>query len=367
MVTAVVIVATLLVASVVFSEVNSKTGPDELVLDVVVGALGCALLIGLFRWPIPIAITLAALAALSPTATPLSTAATLQTARGQRANVAGWVALAGVVGHAIYGLWRPMPGLSYAWWLVLDVVVHAGLFAWGALGRARRALIGSLQERARRAEAEQGRRVAEARAAERTALAREMHDVLAHRLSLVATYAGALEYRQDAEPARLAHAAGIVRDGVHQALDELRDVISVLRDDAESADPPQLDLADLTALVEENRAAGTPVHFENQPDELASLPASTGRTGYRIVQEGLTNARKHAARQPVSLIVSGGPGTGLRIEIRNPVPDTPATVPGSGTGLIGLTERVRLTGGRLDHELTGSGEFQLRASLPWPV
>ena len=122
-------------------------------------------------------------------------------------------------------------GLPYGWWLVLLIAAYAALVGWGQLARARRALIASLRERARRAEAEQGRRVAEARTAERTRIAREMHDVLAHRLSLLATYAGALEYRPDAPPEQLARAAGVVRAGVHQALDELREVIGVLREE----------------------------------------------------------------------------------------------------------------------------------------
>ena len=131
----------------------------------------------------------------------------------------------GILTHAVQGLWRPPGGPSFSWWLALMVVGYAAVIGWGALAQARRALIASLRDRARRAEAEQGRRVAEARVLERTRIAREMHDVLAHRLSLLATYAGALEYRPDAPPEQLAHAAGVVRLGAHQALDELRDVI----------------------------------------------------------------------------------------------------------------------------------------------
>jgi signal transduction histidine kinase len=105
------------------------------------------------------------------------------------------------------------------------IAAYAALLGWGALTQARWALVASLRERARRAEAEQGRRVAEARMLERTRIAREMHDVLAHRLSLVATYAGALEYRPDSPPEQLSRAAGVVRAGVHQAFSELREVI----------------------------------------------------------------------------------------------------------------------------------------------
>jgi signal transduction histidine kinase len=270
------------------------------------------------------------------------------------------------------GLWRPVEGLPFGWWLVLVVVTHGALLGWGALTRARRALIASLQERADRAEAEQGRRVAEARAAERAQMAREMHDVLAHRLSLLATYAGALEYRPDAPPEQLSRAAGIVRVGVHQALEDLRKVITVLRDEdvgARGLEGLQPNLSDLSDLVEEARAAGTVVRFRDGMQFPAAAPPLMGRTAYRVVQEGLTNARKHAPGQPVHVRVAGHPDAGLEIEICNPLASqatAAAALPGSGTGLVGLTERVHLAGGRLDHQRR-SGNFRLLAWLPWPA
>ncbi|AHH18661.1 putative two-component system sensor kinase [Nocardia nova SH22a] len=283
-----------------------------------------------------------------------------------RPAVVAVAAVASATGHAIYGLWQPPYGLSFGWWLVLDISVHAALIGWGLLIRARAELIDSLCDRAMRAEAEQGRRVAEARAAERRALAREMHDVLAHRLSLVATFAGALEYREDVTAPQITRAAGVIREGVHQALAELREVIGVLREDTE-IDRPQPGLAELPDLVAGSRAAQSVVHFDDRISDKESVPASVGRTGYRVVQEGLTNARKHAAGLPVHVSVGGRPGADLRIEVRNPIGGIPSNAPGTGTGLIGLTERVRLTGGRLDHEFTSSGEFRLCASIPWPL
>jgi signal transduction histidine kinase len=245
----------------------------------------------------------------------------------------------------------------------------AGL-GWGAPWRARAALLASLREQAWRAEADQERRVAEVRRAERGRIAREMHDVLAHRLSLVATYAGALEYRPDSPPDQLARAAGVIRASVHQALGELRDVIALLRDDEpadDSGERPQPVLADLPALIEESRDAGTCVELLSQLADDAVLPPSAGRTAYRVVQEALTNARKHATGQPVQVTLTGMPGTRLTIEVRNPLPPVPAATPvplGTGTGLVGLTERVHLAGGELDHQMA-AGEFRLRAWLPW--
>jgi signal transduction histidine kinase len=225
-----------------------------------------------------------------------------------------------------------------------------------------------------------------------------MHDVLAHRLSLLATYAGALEYRPDAPPEQLARAAGVVRAGVHQALDELREVIGVLRDDDSTpGERPQPGLGDLAELVAETRDAGTPVELADRTSRSLELPDALGRTAYRVVQEGLTNARKHAPGLPVRLLLDGRPGDRLLVELTNPVGPAISAGPGAsagtgagaldatiqaelatparpslngsgtGTGLIGLTERARLTGGELDHGITVDGHFRLRARLPWPA
>ncbi|MGW4802136.1 sensor histidine kinase, partial [Nonomuraea sp. NPDC004297] len=232
------------------------------------------------------------------------------------------------------------------------------------------ALLISLHERADRAEAEQGRRVAEARMAERRRLAREMHDVLAHRLSLVATHAGALEYRPDSSPEQVARAAGVVRTGVHQALEELRQVIGLLREQDDQVDElqPQPALADLPGLIADAQEAGQEVRLREEVIDDGAVPQAASRTAYRVVQEGLTNARKHAPGRPVDVLLHGTPGTHLLIDIRNPLApaDTAPLAPGSGLGLVGLTERVRLAGGQLDHHHT-EGEFRLHARLPWPA
>jgi signal transduction histidine kinase len=373
-VTAVVTIGMAAMTALAFSGQSDAHGTTTvLLLDLAVGAVGCALVPLLLHRPVAGALALSALAVLSPVATPTATVGAWYVARWRRFPVAGAVAATGVVAHAIQGLSRPAGGLLFGWWVVMVIVAYAALVGWGALGQARHSLIVSLRERAHRAESEQGRRVAEARVAERARIAREMHDVLAHRLSLVATYAGALEFRPDASPEKLSRAAGVVRAGVHQALDELRAVISLLRDDEpeETAGEgrPQPVLADLPRLVDESLDAGMRVRLDDRTADPATLPATTGRTAYRVVQEGLTNARKHAPGVPIEVTLDGRPGTRLVIDLRNPLPDDPSaasTLPGSGTGLIGLTERVRLAGGRLDHEIT-SGEFRLRASLPWPA
>ncbi|TDB87340.1 sensor histidine kinase [Actinomadura sp. KC216] len=358
-----------LVAATIWAR-HSADGPGgRLALDIAVGAAAWLLSPALLWRPVAVAVALTALAALSPAATPPATMAALRLAHHRPFPAAAALAAAGVGAHAVQGLWRPAAGISFGWWLLLIALGYGALTGWGALARARRALLESLRERARRAEAEQGRRVAEARMAERARIAREMHDVLAHRLSLLATYAGALEYRPDAPPEKLAHAAGVVRAGVHQALDELRDVIVLLREDEAEEGRPQPVLGDVPRLVEESRDAGGTVELRDEVVDPGALPAASGRTAYRVVQEALTNARKHAAGRPVRVELRGRPGARLVIEVRNPLPEDPGAAPaapGSGTGLVGLTERVRLAGGRLDHQ-AAAGEFRLRAWLPWPA
>jgi len=193
----------------------------------------------------------------------------------------------------------------------------------------------------------------------------------------------------------MTQAAGMIRATAHQALDELREVIGVLREDDRSnrtatagpddghqvvPAPPQPGLAEIPALIAESTAAGARVHYlcelsETGPldqasplAELSEVPGSIARTAYRVVQEGLTNARKHAPGVPVDVLVRGHAGADLTIEVANPTPSWPpvVTVPGAGLGLIGLGERVQLSGGRLDHGRDDDGTFRLRARIPWP-
>jgi len=366
---AVAVVSTLAIAALVGTTLwatleSGPAGPRW--LDIAVALASCALVPVAMARPVAGGLLLSALVILSPVATPAATFAALNAARQRRFAPALAVAVAGVVAHAAQGWWRPFGGLSYTWWLLLMAAAYAALLGWGTWAQARQALLRSLLDRARRAEAEQGRRVSEARLAERALIAREMHDVLAHRLSLLATYAGALEYRPDSPPERLAAAAGVIRTGVHQALDELREVITVLREDPADPDGPAgPGLCDVTRLVDEARQAGLAVRFDDRTDRPVEATPVVGRTAYRVVQEGLTNARKHAAGQPVAVTLAGEPDGELTIDVRNPLSAGLPELPGAGVGLIGLTERVSLAGGRLDHEVDAAGEFRLSARLPW--
>jgi signal transduction histidine kinase len=188
--------------------------------------------------------------------------------------------------------------------------------------------------------------------------------VLAHRVTLLAVHAGALEFRPDAPPEEIAHAAGVIRQSAQSALHELREVIGLLRDDqgGEAPEPPQPTLDAIPALIEESRAAG--MHVRSSI-EVAGGEATVGRTAYRVVQEGLTNARKHSPASAVEVTVRAPEGD-LVVEVRSrPSAVAPHALPGAGTGLIGLAERVSLAGGDLQHGRDAHGGFRLRATLPW--
>jgi signal transduction histidine kinase len=292
-------------------------------------------------------------------------------------------AVAGVTNAAIYTNDGFDAG-SLAFWLVMTVaVVLFGLYV-----RARRELVLSLQERARRAEDEQQLRAREAQLAERARIAREMHDVLAHRISLLSVHAGALEFNPDASPEEIARAAAVIRISAREAQEELRGVIGVLRASAETenTEPPQPTIADLARLIDESRAAGMDVTLTNAMEGRALSPI-LGRTVYRLIQEALTNVRKHAPGQVVAISIEDEPTAGMRVEVVNRprVGQAPTTIAaphddvakrdgrvgkrgdhvGSGMGLVGLAERVTLVGGELTSEVLPEGGFRLAATLPW--
>lgn len=337
-------------------------------------AIGVAFSVALWwrrRWPVPLAAGVIVFGAVSVTIAIAAMVVLFTVAVHRRFAVTAAVTAAGVLTNVVFCALRPERGTAYmeslAWSLAILMIVQL----WGMIVRARRQLVVSLRDRADRAEAEQQLRVAQARALERTRIAREMHDVLAHRISLLSLHAGALEIRPDSPPAEVASAAGVIRASAHQALQDLREVIGVLREPAGEAPPerPQPTLDQLPALAEESRAAGVKVRLDLRVDAPDELPAGAGRTAYRIVQEGLTNARKHAPGTAVQVAVGGAAGEGITIDIRNPVPvgRPAAAIPGAGTGLIGLAERATLAGGRLTYGRTPDGDFLLAAWLPWPA
>ncbi|MER5332860.1 histidine kinase [Micromonospora sp. NPDC002717] len=342
-------------------------------VDALLGLVCCVLLWVRRRWPLGLAVATLPLTAFSMASAVPLLIIYFTVVVHRRTAVALGITAAGLVTNFFFSYLRPDPNLPYWVATVWGVVLSLSVLAWGMFVRARRQLVVSLRERAERAEAEQQLRVTQARHLERTRIAREMHDVLAHRISLLSLHAGALEFRPDAAPEEVARAAGVIRDSAHAALQDLREVIGVLRAETtaeEDPERPQPTLGDLPALIEESRSAGVRVSVRDVVTAAEQVPAAAGRSVYRIVQEGLTNARKHAAGAAVTVDVGGGPGDGLTVEIRNRWPVGAITgpeIPGAGTGLVGIAERVSLAGGRLEHGRDDSGDFRLTAWLPWPA
>lgn len=337
--------------------------------DVVLGAVAALLLWVRRRWPVPIAVALAVTGVFSVTSVGPAAIFVFTVAVHRRFRTVALVAAAHLTSSAVYTAFYPDSDQSFWVSMLWTAVLMGATVAWGMFVRARRQLVLSLRDRALRAEAEQQLRVEQARHQERARIAREMHDVLAHRISLLSVHAGALEFRPDAPPTEIAQAAGVIRASAHQALQDLREVIGVLRDDAGDGAPerPQPSLTDLPALIDESRRAGMAVKWDNQVPDVSVVPANIGRSAYRTVQEGLTNARKHAPGAAVRVMVGGSVGSGLTIEVRNPLVKAAPEIPGAGAGLIGLTERAMLAGGKLEHGRTLQGDFRVHAWLPWPA
>ncbi|MEE6272328.1 histidine kinase [Georgenia sp. MJ206] len=363
-----------------------------LFLDAALGLVALCLLPLRRRLPLLTAVLTSALSALSASAIGAATIATVSMGTWRRwlwaAAVASVWLLAGAVYEGVVMAGVPARGGSTAMTtasLLLGVAVGGICVATGFYIGARRELIGSLHERAETAEREQALRTEAAREAERTRIAREMHDVLAHRISLVAMHAGALAYRSDLSREETAEAAEIIQDNAHHALGELRQVLGVLRADAHggrSVEPPQPTLAGLDGLLAETAGTGTPVRLDvarlpgGDGAALGDLPPTASRTAYRIVQEALTNARKHAPGAGVEVRLGGAPGGLLTVEVRNAPaqpgavrgPDGPhAVTPGAGAGLAGMRERAALVGGVLEHGVEADGSFAVRAWLPWEM
>jgi signal transduction histidine kinase len=335
-------------------------------MDVGLGVVSYVLVFGFRRrWPVPIALVLAVLSMGSAIASgpAVLAAVSVNTRRRWRE-----IALVGSVGFAaaqFFVTWQPGPGDEPFWLnLSINAIATAAMVAWGLYIGSRRELLWTLKNRAERAESEQELRVAQARANERARIAREMHDVLAHRISQVSMHAGALAFREDLTPEQVRASATVIREKAHEALTDLRGVLGVLRGaDGEPALAPQPTYADLDRLVAEAGEGGINLAFHDRVNGSAEVPDAAGRTLYRIVQEGLTNARKHAPGSLLTVELTGSPDNGLDVVMRNPFGFGSAT-PGSGLGLIGLTERAELRGGHLDVRREGD-TFVLHAWIPW--
>ncbi|MGW1775129.1 sensor histidine kinase [Streptomyces sp. NPDC002104] len=287
---------------------------------------------------------------------------------------------------------RDDPGLTLTLALTLSVFVAVALTVppvlLGLYTAARRRLMESLQERADSLERELSlladraeERAEWARTEERTRIAREMHDVVAHRVSLMVVHAAALQAIAAKDPVKAAQNAALVGDMGRQALTELREMLGVLRAQApkpaapaaRAAAPVALagsfddgpTLGALEALVGQSRAAGMTVELDVR-GACAAYAAEVEQTAYRVVQEALTNCHKHAAGARVVVRLAHREGE-VAMQVENGPCDGKAAEPGlpsGGNGLVGMRERVLALGGVFVSGPTDEGGFKVSAVLP---
>jgi signal transduction histidine kinase len=290
----------------------------------------------------------------------------------------GWASrlalVAGLCASPLASLRWPVEGQSF-WGALLGMVFMSITFAlaWviGDSLRTRRAYYAQLEERASRLQREREAQSRAAVAAERARIARELHDVVAHNVSVMVVQADGAAYVLDASPEQAKQALETISSTGRQALAEMRRLLGLLRsnDDAGGEYVPQPGVDQLTDLVEQVRGAGLPVRFE-VAGESRPLPSGVELTAYRIVQEALTNTRKHGGPDvSASVRLSFGDGE-LTVLIEDDGRGAQHELyedggeDGLGHGLIGMRERVGMVSGTLDAGPKPGGGFRISAVLP---
>jgi signal transduction histidine kinase len=289
-----------------------------------------------------------------------------------QARFAFAVALAGgVIGPVDWLV--PLPASEAPTTLFFGTLVATELlviapWALGSLTRTRRAYVAELVERGHRLEREATARAELAAVEERARIAREMHDVVAHGLSVMIVQADGASYAVGKDPASAAGALQAISATGRESLAEMRRMLGLLRGDDVTGNRPQPGMSDLAGLLEQSRATGLDVTADLE-EPLPAFGPGVGLTVYRIVQEGLTNVRKHAGPGPrvtVTVRTTDGQRTGVG-EVLVEVSDDgrgPAADDVDGHGVIGMRERVAVHGGRLAAGPRPGGGFLLRAEIP---
>ena len=225
--------------------------------------------------------------------------------------------------------------------------------------RSRRAYVSAIEEKAARLEGERETQVQRAAAEEQARIARELHDVVAHALSVIVVQAGAADDAFEFDPARAREPIREVDKAARAALADLRRVLGIVQ----TPDPyhPQPSLGQLDRLVDSVRATGLDVTLEID-GRRQKLSAAVDLSAYRIVQEALTNSLKHADAQHVRVRVRYG--RDLELEVRDDGRGTGEAGSGDGNGLVGMRERIALLGGRLDAGPASGGGYRIAAAIP---
>lgn len=248
--------------------------------------------------------------------------------------------------------------------LVSTLLLIVSIWIWGSMIGIRRAYVAALEDRAAQLARDQENQNRIIVATERARIAREIHDTVSHGLSVVVVLAQGAAVNVHNDPDRAQQAMRTVESSGRTALAEMRQMLHVLRDDEPGSQAPSPGVEQLEKLVDDARTAGAPVELTYRGTDRA-LPAGVDLTVYRIVQEALTNARKHAGpaltRIDVGLTVDD---SGVEVRIRDDGAGPPPSRRCGGHGLIGMRERVAACGGELQAGRANGGGFEIIATVP---
>ncbi len=278
-----------------------------------------------------------------------------------------------VLGMAGYGNPAEMAGTAMVFWVFCSACAVA-TWAFGLMRRSRRETIAALRDRAERLEVERDQQAQIATAAERTRIAREMHDIVAHSLSVVVAQADGGRYAAAADPDAAARALGTIAETGRAALADMRRLLGVLREPeaptATGAVPaapytPQPAEHDLEQLVEQVRSSGVRASLVRM-GTARRLPPGIGLTVYRICQEALTNVLKHAGPEVTVTVLVQWRADALVLEITDDGRGAAADSDGAGHGLLGMRERAGMVGGTVSAGPRPGGGFRVRAEVPLP-
>jgi signal transduction histidine kinase len=283
--------------------------------------------------------------------------------RRQAAAYGVWLVLC----TALWSLWLVQPQTPN-WWLAAIAILMVLAFCWllGEFVGARRAYQSEVEQRLRLLENERDQQAKIAVAEERARIARELHDVVAHAVSVMVVQADGATYAVHSNPELAERAVKTISSTGREALTELRRLLGVLRaEDSESERTPQPGTSSLNDLAERVRLVGLPVRLKLK-GELDELPAGIGLGIYRIVQEALTNTLKHAGAGASAMVRVSRIGDNIELDITDDGFGTPhelVSISG-GNGLIGMRERANVFGGTLEAGPRPSGGWHVRAVLP---
>ncbi|ACZ20801.1 signal transduction histidine kinase [Sanguibacter keddieii DSM 10542] len=257
--------------------------------------------------------------------------------------------------------------------MVFIGLMFIATWAFGLVRRARRETYTALRDRTERLEVERDQQARIATAAERSRIAREMHDIVAHSLSVMIAQADGGRYAASHDPEAASRTLGTISETGRAALADMRRLLGVLRDDPDDARgdggaaerTPQPAAGDITALVEQVRASGMRVSLVRM-GTARTLPPGTGLTLYRICQEALTNILKHAGPDPSVTVVVTWERRGVKVEIDDDGRGASADSDGAGQGLLGMRERAAMFGGTVTSGPRPGGGFRVMLDLPLP-